>query len=118
MSCILLRTVCEADLHMDGSFNELIYSPVLPGGGGGEGSRHRREFSTKGNACALVGEPLKTFHYDREHDETHLDSDLKIKQTINNIYPARVIKHVARGDTAQPSRRDTAAGCLRGGFAL
>ena len=33
MSCIQLRTACEADLRMDDSFNELIYFPW----GGAEG---------------------------------------------------------------------------------
>ena len=30
VSCILLRTACEADLHTDDSFNELIQYPVWP----------------------------------------------------------------------------------------
>ena len=30
VSCILLRTACEADLHLDNSFNELIYFPAWP----------------------------------------------------------------------------------------
>ena len=35
MSCILLRTASEADLHMDDSFNEFIYFTVWPLWGGG-----------------------------------------------------------------------------------
>ena len=42
MSRILLSTAYEADLHMDDSFDELIYFPVRKGRGGeGGGGRGR-----------------------------------------------------------------------------